>query len=165
MFKNYLQLFKNKTKSLAKKHPMAIALHWETFPLKQNEYGPIKCYHFIDENVVNNEMLETILSKEVFSTRMVKVDGVECKAGLVICSAMEEDIPVFCQISEILLVKDHIIFWTNKLFTENFEDHHHAFKVSQTVQRCLIKMSEKFIYYTFIHNVLIKLTARKKMHK
>ena len=66
MFKNIFFIFKNITKSLAKKHQMAIALHWETFPLKQNEYGPIQSYHFIDENVVNNEMLEMILSKEVF---------------------------------------------------------------------------------------------------
>lgn len=142
LFKDCFKNFKNITKSLAKKHQMAIAYHWETFTLKQNEYGPIKSFLFRDENVVNNEMLETILSKDVFSTSWVKVDGVEYKAGLVICSAMEEDMPVFCQISDVLLVEDQICFWTNKLFTENFDDHHHAFRVLRSVERCLLKMSE-----------------------
>lgn len=141
LFKDCFKNFKNITKSLAKKHQMAIAYHWETFTLKQNEYGPIKSFLFRDENVVNNEMLETILSKDVFSTSWVKVDGVEYKAGLVICSAMEEDMPVFCQISDVLLVEDHF-FLTNKLFTENFDDHHHAFRVLRSVERCLLKMSE-----------------------
>lgn len=142
LFKDCFKHFKNITKSLAKKHQMAIAYHWETFTLKQNEYGPIKSFLFRDENVVNNEMLETILSKDVFSTSWVKVDGVEYKAGLVICSAMEEDMPVFCQISDVLLVEDQHFFLTNKLFTENFDDHHHAFRVLRSVERCLLKMSE-----------------------
>lgn len=97
---------------------MAIAYHWETFTLKQNEYGPIKSFLFRDENVVNNEMLETILSKDVFSTSWVKVDGVEYKAGLVICSAMEEDMPVFCQISDVLLVEDHFFFYKQAIYRE-----------------------------------------------
>lgn len=33
-------------------------------------------------------------------------------------------------------------FFTNKLFTENFDDHHHAFRVLRSVERCLLKMSE-----------------------
>lgn len=67
LFKDYFKNFKNITKSLAKKHQMAIAFRWETFTLKQNEYGPITSFSLRDENVVNNEMLEMILSKDVFS--------------------------------------------------------------------------------------------------
>lgn len=92
--------------------------------------------------MVNNEMLELILSKDVFSTSWVKVDGVEYKAGLVVCSAIEEDMPVFCQISDILLVEDHIFLLANKLFTENFDGHHHAFRVLQSEEKFIIKMSE-----------------------
>lgn len=145
LFKDSFKNFKNITKSLAKKHQMAIAYHWETFTLKHNEYGPIKSFSLTDENVVNNEMLE----KKVFSASWVKVDGVEYKAGLVICSEMEEDMPVFCQITNVLLVEEHIFLLTNKLFTESFDDHHHAFRVVQTEERCITKMSELRFYKPF----------------
>lgn len=46
----------------------------------------------------------------MFSTSWFEVDGVEYKAELVICSAMEEDMPVFCQISDVLLVEDQHFF-------------------------------------------------------
>ena len=58
---------------------MAIAYHWEALNLKHNEYGPIKPFSLSDENVVNNDNLETVLSKEAFSTTWFKVDGVEYK--------------------------------------------------------------------------------------
>ncbi len=64
-------------KSLAKKHQMAVAYHWETFTLKQNQDGPIQSFSLRGENVVNNETLEMIWSIDVFSTSWVKVDGVE----------------------------------------------------------------------------------------
>lgn len=50
LFKDYLKNFKNITKSLVKKHQMAIAYHWETFNLKQYEYGPMKSFSLKDEN-------------------------------------------------------------------------------------------------------------------
>lgn len=31
---------------------------------------------------------------------------------------------------------------THKLFTENFDEHHHAFKVVQTEEWCVIKITE-----------------------
>ncbi|KAM4531403.1 uncharacterized protein PAE49_023617 [Odontesthes bonariensis] len=142
MFKDYFKNFKNKTKSLAKRHQMAIAYHWETFTLKQKEYGPMKSFSLRDENVVNSEMCEMLLSKDVFSTSWVKVDGVEYKGGLVVCSSMEEDMPVFCQIDDVLLVEDDVYFLTKKLFTEMFVEHHHAFKVLPTEERCVMKMTE-----------------------
>ena len=140
LFKDYFKNFKNITKSLAKRHQMAIAYHWETFTLKQKEYGPIKSFSVRDENVVNNEMLE-MLPKDVFSTSWVKVDGVEYKPGLV-CTLMEEDVPVFCQTLDVLLVEDDIYLLTHKLFTENFDEHHHAFKVLRTDERCVMKTTE-----------------------
>ena len=142
MFKDYFKNFKNITKSLAKRHQMAIAYHWETFTLKQKEYGPMKSFSLRDEIVVNSEMCEMLLSKDVFSTSWVKFDGVEYKGGLVVCSSMEEDMPVFCQIDDVLLVEDDVYFLTKKLFTEMFVEHHHAFKVLPTEERCVMKMTE-----------------------
>jgi len=121
---------------LAKRHQMSIAYHWESFTLKHNEFGPIKSFTLENENVVSNHILEMILSKDVFSTSWVKVDGVEYRAGLVVCSAMENEMPVFCQISDVLLVDNLIYLLVNKLFTENFDEHLHAFRVLQSEERC-----------------------------
>lgn len=147
MFKDFFKNFKNITKSLAKKHQMAIAYHWETFTLKHNEFGPIKPFSIGNE--VSNQMLEMFVSKDVFSTSWVKVDGVEYRAGLVVCSAIESEMPVFCQISDVLLVENCIYLLVNKLFTENFDEHHHAFRVVQSEERCIIKMSEIQFYKPF----------------
>lgn len=89
---------------------MAIAYHRETINLKQNEYRPIKSFSLRDENVVNNETFEMILSKDVFSTSWVKIDCLEYKGRLFLCCMMEEHKPVFCQISDALLVDDQIFF-------------------------------------------------------
>ncbi|CAK6981099.1 uncharacterized protein LOC122832408 isoform X2 [Scomber scombrus] len=106
----------------------------------KKEYGPMKSFSLSDENVVNSEMCEMLLSKDVFSTSWVKVDGVEYKGGLVVCSSMEEDMPVFCQIDDVLLVEDDVYFLTKKLFTEMFVEHHHAFKVLPTEESYLNKV-------------------------
>lgn len=121
---------------------MALAYHWETFTLKHNEFGPIKSFSIGDENVVRNQMLEMFLSKDVFSTSWVKVDGVEYRAGLVVCSAIEKEMPVFCQMSDVLLIDNHIYLLVNKLFKENFDEHLHAFRVLRSEERCIIKMSD-----------------------
>lgn len=92
--------------------------------------------------MVNNQMLERILSKEVFSTSWVKVNGIEYRAGLAICSAMEDDMPLFSQISNILLVENCIFFLATKLFTEMFDDHQHAFRVLRYGEKCVLKMTE-----------------------
>ena len=81
-----------------------------------------------------------LLSKDVFSTSWVKVDGVEYKGGL--CSKMEEDMPFFCQIVDILLVEDDIFLLTHKLLTENFDENHHAFKALPTEERYVIRITE-----------------------
>jgi len=71
-------------------------------------FGPIKSFSIGDENVVSNQMLEMFLSKDVFSTSWVKVDGVEYRAGLVVCSAIEKEMPVFCQISDTFGWQSHL---------------------------------------------------------
>ncbi|XP_051947286.1 uncharacterized protein LOC127618717 [Xyrauchen texanus] len=120
MFKDIFKNFKNITKSLAKRHQMAIAYHWESFTLKHNEFGSIKSFTLREENVVSNHILEMILSKDAFSTSWVKVDGVEYRAGLVVCSAMENEMPVFCQISDVLLVDNLIYLLVNKTIYREF---------------------------------------------
>lgn len=55
---------------------MAIAYDWEIFTKKQTSKGQLNLIPS-GENVINNKMLEMILSKYVFSSGWVKVDGVE----------------------------------------------------------------------------------------
>lgn len=141
MLKDNFKNFKNIKKSLAKKHRMAIAFHWETFPLQTKEHGPIKS---LDVNsmvtLVNFHLLER--SKEVFSTSWVKVDGIEYKSGLVIWTGMNDNMPVFCEICDVLLVEDCVLFLITRLETETFDEHHHAFRVFRCDDKCLLKMSE-----------------------
>lgn len=92
--------------------------------------------------MVNNEVFEMIASKDVFSTSWVKIDGLDYKAGLVICVAMVDDEPVFCEISDILLVESHVYVLTNKLLTENFDEHYHAFQVQRSNEKFIVKMSD-----------------------
>ena len=61
---------------------MAIAHPWEIFNLKQNEYGQMMTFYLRDWNVVNNEMLNMILSKDVLSTSWVRIDGLKPKMDL-----------------------------------------------------------------------------------
>lgn len=140
LLKDNFKNFKNITKSLAKKHQMAIAYHWETFSLKTQEYGPIKSCVVDKVGVLNMHLLE--MSKEVFSTSWVRVDGIEYKSGLVVWFGMEENIPLFCEISEVLLLDNSVIFLTTKLLTETFDEHCHAFRVSRCEERCLLKLSD-----------------------
>ncbi|XP_059362352.1 uncharacterized protein LOC132101422 isoform X1 [Carassius carassius] len=47
-FKNTIKNFKNITKSLAQKHQMAIAYHWESMPFKSIDCGPVKTVQLIE---------------------------------------------------------------------------------------------------------------------
>lgn len=53
LFKNTLKNFKNITKSLAKKHQMAIGYHWDTLTFQRKEYGPMSLYCFEESGVVD----------------------------------------------------------------------------------------------------------------
>ncbi|XP_032413320.1 uncharacterized protein LOC116730938 [Xiphophorus hellerii] len=139
MFIEYFKNFKNITKSLAKKHQMATAYHWETISIKENEHGPLKPFSLKDEDVVNKEMLQMISSGDVFSTSWVRVEGVEYRPGLAVCSTIQDEMPVFCQISDVLLVDNTFLLLPKQLFTETFDDHHHAFRIVQSEERHLVK--------------------------
>lgn len=103
-------------------------LSLETFTLKQKEYGPIKAFDLKDENVVKSEMLE-MLPEDVFSTCWVQVVG-ESRTGLV-CSLLEKDMAVFCQI---LLEKCCVLSFKAACFETNM---------------CLIKTSLKLVHTVY----------------
>lgn len=150
VFKDTLKNFKNITKSLAKRHQMAIACHWETSPLRHTEYGPMKpfCLSDLDSGEVLAETLQVTMQKDIFSTNWIKIDGAEYRAGLIICSEIGADeMPVFCKITNILLVDHSVHFLVDKLLTEHFSEHYHAFKVVDSDEREIIVKANCLKFY------------------
>lgn len=45
--------------------------------------------------------------------------------------------------------QNNIYLWTHKLFTDSYDAHHEAFRVLQSEERCIIKMSETKFYKPF----------------
>lgn len=86
VFKNTLKNFKNITKSLAKKHQMSIAYHWETLSLNHIEYGPLKSFTVDNEDSDMFARAAHAVPKDIFSANWVKISGTEFRTGLIICS-------------------------------------------------------------------------------
>lgn len=64
-------------------------------------------------------------------TVSLKLDGTEYRQYLIVCNEIENEIPIFSQIQRILLINDTVYFIVNKLVTEHFSEHRHAFKVQR----------------------------------
>lgn len=141
VFKNMMKNFKNITKSFAKKHQIAIACHWETSALNNSEYGPIKAINLcdIDSGEILAQFLNVSMHKDIFSTNWVKINGIEYRQGLVICSSIKDDMPVFSKITKILLVDCVIFFAVMKLHIDSFSEHFHAYKVFDGEEKDFIK--------------------------
>jgi len=79
---------------------MSIASNCETSPLNHAEYKPLKTFNV--DNEENSEMFAQALPAEAkdISTNWVKISGVEYRAGLVIWSGTEQEMPVFCGIKK-----------------------------------------------------------------
>lgn len=93
VFKNMLKNFKNITKSLAKKHQLSIACHWETSHLKQIEYGPLKSINVDNEdygNVLALALHVESVSQPIHATSWVTISGTEYRAGVIICSEADQ---------------------------------------------------------------------------
>ena len=95
-FKNTIKNFKNITKSLAKKHQMAIAFHWESTPFESIDCGPVKTVKLnaIENGEIVAEELQVDLDCEVDVTSWITCFGTEYRPGLLVCSNIE-DLPVF----------------------------------------------------------------------
>lgn len=93
-FKNTIKNFKNITKSLAQKHQMTIAYHWESMPFKSINCGPVKIVPLSDlpNGEVIAEKLQVDLDCEVHVTSWIICCGTEYRPGLLVCSNIEEDL-------------------------------------------------------------------------
>ncbi len=112
---------------------MSIGYLWETTPLSQVECGPMKIFRWND--VDNGEtlagMLQNPIQTSMHSMTWVKIDGTEYRQDLIVCNEIDDEIPVFSQIRKILFIDSTVYFIVDKLFTEHFSEHHHAFKVQR----------------------------------
>lgn len=132
VFKNTLKNFKNITKSLAKSHQMSIGYLWETTPLSQVECGPMKtfCWNAVHNGETLAGMLQNPIQTSMHSMNWVKIDGTEYRQDLIVCNEIEDEILIFSQIRKILFIDSTVYFIVDKLFTENFSEHH-AFKLQR----------------------------------
>lgn len=73
-FKSSLKNFKNFTKSLAKKHQIAIAYNWESLSAKGIESGPVKSKILTDveNDDLISEYFQIDVSSEISVTTWVK---------------------------------------------------------------------------------------------
>ena len=147
VFKNTLKNFKNITKSLAKKHQMAIGYHWETSPLNHVEYGPLKSF-YVDNEVGDlfTQAMHGAVPNDIFYTNWVTICGTEYRTGLVVCSKIECEMPVFCKIQKVLLVDSVIYFLVSKLEVDHFSEHFHAYLVFERDEKEVIKAESLVMY-------------------
>lgn len=73
-FKLSIKNFKNITKSLAKKHQIAIAYHWESLAIKGIESGPVKTelLNDLEHGEIISDYLQLAVSTDVSVTPWVK---------------------------------------------------------------------------------------------
>lgn len=132
-FKNTIKNFKNITKSLAKKHQMSIAYHWESMPFKNINCGPVKTVQLnaLANGEIIAEELQVDLDCEVDVTSWITCFGTEYRPGLLVCTSIEEDLPLFSQITDIVALNGDYFLVAEDFETLCFPEHFHSFHVRQ----------------------------------
>ena len=152
-FKNTVKNFKNITKSLARTHQMSIAFHWESLPFKSIISGPLKTVELA--NMRNGEIIADNLNfdidTEVEVVSWITCFGTEYRPDLMLCSKIENDHPVFCQIKDILLVGEDYFLITEEFETLGFAAHFHSYHVLERKERktLLFKVDLLLFYKPF----------------
>jgi len=96
-FKRSVKNFKNITKTLAKRHQNQLAFHFEGFYFKRFQFGPITEV-FVSSLEGSEALNETFDLSCVSTTSWVKSYGTEYQPGMYVCSAVENDMPLFNRI-------------------------------------------------------------------
>ncbi|XP_048042264.1 uncharacterized protein LOC125265811 isoform X1 [Megalobrama amblycephala] len=150
-FKNSIRNFKNITKSLALKHQYAIAFHWESLPVRSVEYGPLKILDFEDLPYRDTilERYPNVSDGKITVTSWLKHSGTEYHPDLMVCSRMENDLPVFSKITEIILMDDQNVLVTKDFKTDGFVEHLHAYRVRELNVFCLSRVEDLPFYRQF----------------
>lgn len=134
VFKKQLKSFKNITKTLAKKHQCQMAYIWQTFDPNAMKFGPGKMVP-LNEMEVGAEMagkLNVSTWTKVLNVKWVKHCGNTYRSGLAVCVQVQNDMPVFHVIQNIVIKDEHILLITTALKTLCLDEHIHAYKVADT---------------------------------
>lgn len=136
-FKKSVKNFKNITKSLALKHQMCIAYHWESQPFKNIDCGPatnVQLCDLIDCEFIA-ERLQIENESNVDHLSWITCFGTEYRSGLFVCSDLRDDIPVFSKITDIIAFDSQYFLLTCEFETVCFVEHLHSFKVKEELCR------------------------------
>lgn len=136
-FKKSVKNFKNITKSLALKHQMCIAYHWESQPFKNIDCGPttsVQICDLIDCELIA-ERLQIDNESNVDHLSWITCFGTEYRSGLFVCSDLRDDIPVFSKITDIIAFDSQYFLLTCEFETVCFVEHLHSFKVKEELCR------------------------------
>lgn len=132
-FKSTIKNFKNITKSLAEKHQMAVAYHWESMPFKSINCGPVKTVQAsaLENGEIIAEELQVDVHSEVNVTSWITCFGTEYRPGLLVCSNTEDDLPVFSQIKDIVEFNGDYFLLAKDFETLCFAERFHSFNIRQ----------------------------------
>lgn len=146
-FKSCIKNFKNLTKSLALKHQINIAYHWESLAIKGIDSGPVRTVKLgeIENSELVLDYFNSDLSMEISQTNWVKCFGTEYRTDLVVCTDVVNEMPVFSKIVTILLRND-IYFVVSDIETV-FVEHLHAFRVLDQEQHLSVIKPDELRYF------------------
>lgn len=130
-FKKQVKSFKNITLTLARKHQSCMALYQESFSKERLTIGPgkITTLNEIREGPEIASKLGCELSSEVCFTKWVKCHGTEYRPDFIVCTEIVSEMPVFCMIKTITVVKETVVFYGKLMETVYFDEHFFAFKI------------------------------------
>ncbi len=145
-FKKSVKNFKNITKTLAKKHQHQLAFHWESFYFKRFQFGPFDevstCT--LEGNVF---LTETWNVPTVSTTTWVKNYGTEYQVVMYVCSAVENEMPVFNKIVSIIVKDGQTFLLASNVITVCFDEHVHAFCIEEVGNIFTLISVDELIYY------------------
>lgn len=110
---------------------MTIAYHWESLQLKSIDCGPVKTVKISD--LKNGDMiadtLKVDMNHEVDVVSWTKYCGTEYRPGLLVCSKIEDGMPVFSQIKDLIVSAGECFLAVQDFETLGFSEHFHSYQV------------------------------------
>ena len=101
----------------------------------------------------------------IFRLTWVKIHGTKYTRGCIVVSKVEDDVPQFSQIVDILLDENGVYFFVlNKLPPPHYCEHYHAFAVDHCTSQniCLIKQHELADYHSYCFHQTFDVSQRSQ---
>ena len=139
-FKRQIKSFKNITKTLAKKHQCHVAYLWQTFNPNELKLGPGKMVPLnrLESYTEIAVKLNVPVWTTIYNVKWIKSFGNLYRPGLAVCIGVENEMPVFHVIQNIVVRDECVHFITTAMKTLYLEEHVHAFKVMHTTEAPIV---------------------------